>query len=101
MSLANLRLAAVFMGRAVRGLLLHIQSQTRAWLLASVAVRRDDLRSPPDYRLAALRGNRRGLHSIRVNEQWRISSIQDAIYSDLSGCCLTARAGDNSCKNLS
>ena len=31
-----------------------------------------DLRSPPGNRLEALRGDWRGFHSIRVNEQWRI-----------------------------
>ena len=31
-----------------------------------------DLRSPPGNRLEALRGDMRGFHSIRVNEQWRI-----------------------------
>ena len=65
-----------------------------------VAVRLDDLRSPPDHRLVVLRRNRRGPHSIRINEQWRISSIHDAIYMDLGGCCLTARAGGGCCKNL-
>ena len=32
----------------------------------------DDLRSPPGNRLEALRGDRAGQHSIRVNDQWRI-----------------------------
>jgi proteic killer suppression protein len=32
----------------------------------------DDLRSPPGNRLEALRGTRRGEHSIRVNDQWRV-----------------------------
>ncbi len=32
----------------------------------------NDLRSPPGNRLHALRGNLRGFHSIRVNDQWRI-----------------------------
>jgi proteic killer suppression protein len=32
----------------------------------------DDLRSPPGNRLEALRGNRSGQHSIRINDQWRI-----------------------------
>ncbi|MDN6438742.1 MAG: type II toxin-antitoxin system RelE/ParE family toxin [Corynebacterium nuruki] len=32
----------------------------------------DDLRVPPDNRLEALHGDRRGQHSIRVNSQWRI-----------------------------
>ena len=31
-----------------------------------------DLRSPPGNRLERLRGKRRGFHSIRVNEQWRV-----------------------------
>ncbi len=31
-----------------------------------------DLRSPPGNRLEALRGTLAGLHSIRVNDQWRI-----------------------------
>lgn len=31
-----------------------------------------DLASPPGNRLEALRGDLRGLHSIRVNDQWRV-----------------------------
>lgn len=31
-----------------------------------------DLKSPPGNRLEVLRGNLAGLHSIRVNDQWRI-----------------------------
>lgn len=31
-----------------------------------------DLNSPPGNRLEALEGDLRGLHSIRVNDQWRI-----------------------------
>lgn len=36
------------------------------------AVRLSDLRAPPGNRLEALRGSLSGLHSIRVNDQWRI-----------------------------
>ena len=32
----------------------------------------DDLQEPPGNRLEALRGDRGGQHSIRVNDQWRI-----------------------------
>ncbi len=32
----------------------------------------EDLRVPPGNRLEALRGNRKGQHSIRINQQWRI-----------------------------
>lgn len=32
----------------------------------------EDLRAPPGNRLEALKGDRAGRHSIRVNDQWRI-----------------------------
>jgi proteic killer suppression protein len=32
----------------------------------------DDLRVPPGNRLEAMKGGRRGQHSIRINDQWRI-----------------------------
>lgn len=32
----------------------------------------DDLRVPPANRLEALKGDRRGQYSIRINDQWRI-----------------------------
>ena len=31
-----------------------------------------DLRVPPGNHLEALKGDRKGLHSIRINDQWRI-----------------------------
>ena len=33
----------------------------------------DSLRVPPGIRLEALRGDRKGRHSIRINDQWRIT----------------------------
>jgi proteic killer suppression protein len=33
-----------------------------------------DLRSPPGNRLEALKGDLKGWHSIRVNDQWRLIS---------------------------
>ncbi len=35
----------------------------------------DDLRSPPGNRLEALKGDRAGQHSIRINDQWRICFV--------------------------
>ncbi len=32
----------------------------------------DDLRNPPGNRLEALKGDRKGQWSIRINDQWRI-----------------------------
>jgi proteic killer suppression protein len=40
----------------------------------------DDLKAPPGNQLEALKGDRRGQHSVRVNDQWRI--------------CFTWRSGD-------
>ena len=37
-----------------------------------VATVLNDLRLPPSHRLEALRGDRRGQHSIRINDQWRV-----------------------------
>lgn len=36
------------------------------------AVRLDDLRAPPGNRLEALKGDRKGEHSIRINDQYRV-----------------------------
>lgn len=36
------------------------------------AHRLDDLRAPPGNRLEALSGDRKGWHSIRINDQWRV-----------------------------
>jgi proteic killer suppression protein len=35
----------------------------------------NDLRAPPANRLEALVGSRRGQHSIRINDQWRICFV--------------------------
>jgi proteic killer suppression protein len=35
----------------------------------------EDLRSPPGNRLEALKGDRAGQHSIRINDQWRICFV--------------------------
>jgi toxin HigB-1 len=35
----------------------------------------EELRVPPGNRLEALKGARRGQHSIRINEQWRICFV--------------------------
>lgn len=39
------------------------------------ATRLDDLRAPPGNRLQTLLGDRRGQHSIRVNDQWRVCFV--------------------------
>ncbi|TDI74388.1 MAG: hypothetical protein E2O84_05955 [Bacteroidetes bacterium] len=44
----------------------------------------DDLKIPPSNRLEKLKGDRRGQHSIRINNQWRICFVwQDRGASDV------------------
>lgn len=75
-SFGDKRTAAIFTGYAVRGLPPQIQERARAKLLAIDAAQRlDDLRQPPGNRLEALAGNRKGQHSIRINDQWRICFV--------------------------
>ena len=75
-SFADKRTAAIFAGHAVRGLPVSIQQRARLKLVTiDAAGRLDDLRMPPGNRLEALRGNRRGQHSIRINDRWRLCFI--------------------------
>ena len=43
--------------------------------LLNNARRLEDLRVPPANRLEALKGDRKGQYSIRINQQWRICFI--------------------------
>jgi len=49
-----------------------LRSASRKLDVVDAAHALEDLRSPPASRLEALRGDREGFHSIRVNDQWRI-----------------------------
>ncbi|MEZ4341630.1 MAG: type II toxin-antitoxin system RelE/ParE family toxin [Nitrospirales bacterium] len=52
---------------------MNIESVARRKLRQlEIASRLDDLRVPPGNRLEALKGNRAGQYSIRINEQFRI-----------------------------
>jgi len=43
--------------------------------MLNAAQRLDDLRLPPANRLEALKGDRKGQHGIRINDQWRICFV--------------------------
>ena len=64
---------AVFRGRFVKGLENQIQQRAREKLkyLDSAANLRD-LMIPPANQLEALKGDRAGQYSIRINKQWRL-----------------------------
>ena len=68
--------AAIWEGRRSRRLPLDIQAAAlRKLRLINNAKRLDDLRVPPGNRPEALKGERHGQHSIRINDQWRICFV--------------------------
>lgn len=66
---------ALFMGQRVRRWI-HIERPALRKLeqLDWSAVL-EDLRIPPGNHLEALKGNRKGQHCIRINEQWRVCFV--------------------------
>jgi toxin HigB-1 len=63
----------IWRGLRVRRLPLDVQAVAlRKLMLIDAAARIDDLRVPPGNRLEALKGNRKGQLSIRINSQWRV-----------------------------
>ncbi len=52
-----------------------VQVATRKLDQLAAAVTLDDLAVPPGNRLEALKGDRQGQHSIRINGQWRICFV--------------------------
>lgn len=66
----------IWEGRRSRRLPNNIQTVARRKLrMLNNARTLDDLRIPPANRLEALKGKRKGQHSIRINDQWRICFI--------------------------
>jgi toxin HigB-1 len=75
-SFRNDETATIWPGRRSRRLPSDIQaSALRKLRLLNNAKQLDDLRVPPGNRLEALKGNRVGQHSIRINDQWRICFV--------------------------
>jgi proteic killer suppression protein len=73
---------------------LFLTRRSKLWsTVQSVALRKldqlqaatslEDLRAPPGNRLEPLQGERKGQHSIRINDQWRICFTwqQDGAYN--------------------
>ena len=59
-------------GRRVRRLASVESFARRKLRQLEIAGRLDDLRVPPGNRLEALKGDRKGQMSIRINDQWRV-----------------------------
>ncbi len=59
-------------GRRVKRLQIIEAVARRKLRQFEIAGRLDDLRVPPGNRLELLKGDRRGRHSIRINDQYRV-----------------------------
>jgi proteic killer suppression protein len=67
---------ALFRGEAPAKYLRPIAKAARRKLdMIDYAETLGDLRVPPANRLEALKGDRRGQHSIRINDQWRVCFV--------------------------
>ena len=63
----------IFQGLFVKGVDGQIQQRAREKLkYLDSAVDLRDLSVPPSNQLQALKGDRKGQHSIRINKQWRV-----------------------------
>ncbi|MDA1057813.1 MAG: type II toxin-antitoxin system RelE/ParE family toxin [Proteobacteria bacterium] len=71
-SFADRRTARLFAREDVARFRAFERTARRKLLLLDAVEDIASLRSPPGNRLEALRGDRAGQHSIRINEQWRI-----------------------------
>ena len=66
----------IWEGRASRRLPIDVQRVARRKLrMLNNAHTLNDLRVPPSNRLEALKGKRKGQHSVRINDQWRVCFI--------------------------
>lgn len=66
---------ALFEGRRVRRFVNIESAAMRKLAMLHRAALLDDLRVPPGNRLEALSGDRKGQHSIRINQQWRLCFV--------------------------
>lgn len=72
-SFTNPEVEKIWSGLASRKYPAAMQLVARRKLrMLNAAAELDDLRIPPGNRLEALKGDRRGQYSIRINDQWRL-----------------------------
>ena len=74
-SFASAETAKLFEDREVSRFRAFERQARRKLLLLHRAASLQDLRVPPGNRLEALKGERKGQHSVRVNDRWRICFV--------------------------
>lgn len=62
----------LFNGKRIKQFEAFRKQAERKLFMLDNALELKDLQSPPGNKLEALKGNRKGQHSIRINDQWRI-----------------------------
>ena len=67
--------AALFAGARAKRFANIANVATRKLQQLDSAATLEGLRAPPGNRLEALSGDRRGQHSIRINDQWRLCFV--------------------------
>jgi len=66
---------ALFLGQRVRRSINVERLALRKLAQLDWSATLDDLSAPPGNQLEALKGKRKGQHSIRINEQWRVCFV--------------------------
>jgi toxin HigB-1 len=74
-SFKDRRTAALFRGETVAAFRAIEKVAHRKLDMLDGATRLTDLAAPPGNRLEALRSDREGQHSIRINDQWRLCFV--------------------------
>ena len=76
LSYANAETRLIGSGKRSRYLAVGCQETAlRKLAQLDAATTLQDLKAPPGNRLEALKGNRAGQHSIRINDQWRVCFV--------------------------
>lgn len=81
-SFADRDAARLFSGEKVKRFVHFARIAERKLQQLESAATLESLRAPPGNRLEALSGDRKGQHSIRINDQWRVCFVwkEDGIH---------------------
>jgi toxin HigB-1 len=66
---------ALYEGKSPRKFKAFVLVAERKMAQLDAALTLEFLKSPPGNRLEALKGDRKGQHSVRINDQWRICFV--------------------------
>jgi len=74
-SFADQDTADLYSGKRVKRFVNFASVAERKLQQLDSATKLEALRAPPGNRLEALSGNRKGQHSLRINDQWRLCFV--------------------------